>query len=173
MTVPVDRQLTDWPSLSSLTESQVSSAPLPKDPLCIVVPSLSPVYRRRRVRDRRRRLVADRSRCRLPPAPQAPTVDVTSDTSSVEYQDAAEAFDDADDVLFVQEDRPKRVPLGECRIQDALCFGLQSVDRLHELHESLFPFVSRIEFTRSKLSNLSAHVSFVTDCAVVRRPCSS
>ncbi|XP_043209347.1 FAS-associated factor 1-like isoform X4 [Amphibalanus amphitrite] len=55
---------------------------------------------------------------RLPPPGSAatassapPTVDVTSDTSSVEYQDAAEAFDDADDVLFVQEDRPKRVPL--------------------------------------------------------------
>ena len=31
--------------------------------------------------------------------------------------------------------------------------------RLHELHESKFPFVSRIEFIRSKLSNFSAHVS--------------
>ena len=51
----------------------------------------------------------------VPAAPQAPAVDVTSDTSSVEYQDAAEAFDDADDVLFVQEDRPKRAPLGEGR----------------------------------------------------------
>ena len=30
--------------------------------------------------------------------------------------------------------------------------------RLHELHESKFPFVSRIEFIRSKLSNFSAHV---------------
>ena len=30
--------------------------------------------------------------------------------------------------------------------------------RLHELHESKFPFVSRIEFIRSKLSNVSAHV---------------
>ena len=29
---------------------------------------------------------------------------------------------------------------------------------LHELHESKFPFVSRIEFIRSKLSNFSAHV---------------
>ena len=29
--------------------------------------------------------------------------------------------------------------------------------RLHELHESKFPFVSRIEFIRSKLSNFSAH----------------
>ena len=34
--------------------------------------------------------------------------------------------------------------------------------RLHELHESKFPFVSRIEFIRSKLSNFSAHVSGVT-----------
>ena len=33
--------------------------------------------------------------------------------------------------------------------------------RLHELHESKFPFVSRIEFIRSKLSNFSAHVSGV------------
>ena len=41
-------------------------------------------------------------------------MDVVSDTSSVEYQDAAEVFDDNDDVLFVQEDRPKRVPLGQC-----------------------------------------------------------
>ena len=30
--------------------------------------------------------------------------------------------------------------------------------RLHELHESKFPFVSRIKFIRSKLSNFSAHV---------------
>ena len=30
--------------------------------------------------------------------------------------------------------------------------------RLHELHESKFPFVLRIEFIRSKLSNFSAHV---------------
>ena len=34
--------------------------------------------------------------------------------------------------------------------------------RLHELHESTFPFGSRIEFIRSKLSNFSAHVSGVT-----------
>ena len=33
--------------------------------------------------------------------------------------------------------------------------------RLHELHESKCPFVSRIEFIRSKLSNFSAHVSGV------------
>ena len=31
--------------------------------------------------------------------------------------------------------------------------------RLHELHESIFSFVSRIEYIRSKLSNYSAHVS--------------
>ena len=35
------------------------------------------------------------------------------------------------------------------------------LSRLHELHESKFPFVSRIEFIRSKLSNFSAHVSGV------------
>ena len=35
--------------------------------------------------------------------------------------------------------------------------------RLHELHESKFPFISRIEFIRSKLSNFSAHVYGVTD----------
>ena len=35
--------------------------------------------------------------------------------------------------------------------------------RLHELHESKFPFVSRIEFIRSKLSNFSAHVYGVRD----------
>ena len=34
--------------------------------------------------------------------------------------------------------------------------------RLHGLHESKFPFVSRIEFIRWKLSNFSAHVSGVT-----------
>ena len=36
--------------------------------------------------------------------------------------------------------------------------------RLHELHESKFPFVSRIEFIRSKLSNFSAHVYGVIVC---------
>ena len=30
--------------------------------------------------------------------------------------------------------------------------------RLHELYESKFPFVTRIEIIRSKLSNFSAHV---------------
>ena len=34
---------------------------------------------------------------------------------------------------------------------------------LHELHESKYLFVSRIEFIRSKLSNFSAHVSGVAD----------
>ena len=34
--------------------------------------------------------------------------------------------------------------------------------RLHELQESKFPFVSRIKFIRSKLSNFSAHVYGVT-----------
>ena len=34
--------------------------------------------------------------------------------------------------------------------------------RLHELHKSNIPFVSRIEFIRSKLSNFSAHVCGVT-----------
>ena len=38
--------------------------------------------------------------------------------------------------------------------------------RLHELHESKFPFVSRIEFIRSKLSNFSAHVYGDTDLNV-------
>ena len=33
--------------------------------------------------------------------------------------------------------------------------------RLHELHESKIPFVSRIEFIRSKLSNYFPHVSGV------------
>ena len=34
--------------------------------------------------------------------------------------------------------------------------------RLHVLHESKFPFVLRIEFIRSRLSNFSAHVSGVS-----------
>ena len=42
--------------------------------------------------------------------------------------------------------------------------------RLHVLHESEFPFVSRIEFIRSKLSNFSAHVSGVIDINCIR-PC--
>ena len=36
---------------------------------------------------------------------------------------------------------------------------------LHELHESKFSFVFRIEFIRSKLSNFSAHVSGVNDAS--------
>ena len=39
--------------------------------------------------------------------------------------------------------------------------------RLHELHESKFPLVSRIEFIRSKLSNFSVHVYGVNDEALV------
>ena len=34
--------------------------------------------------------------------------------------------------------------------------------RLHDLHEPKLPFVSRIEFIRSELSNFSAHVSGVS-----------
>ena len=41
--------------------------------------------------------------------------------------------------------------------------------RSHELHESKFPFVSRVEFIRSKLSNFSAHVYGVNDHGVVYR----
>ena len=41
--------------------------------------------------------------------------------------------------------------------------------RLHELHESKFPFVSRIEFIRSKLSNFSAHVYGVCECRFAAR----
>ena len=37
--------------------------------------------------------------------------------------------------------------------------------RLHEPHGSKFPFVSRIEFIRSKLSNFSAHVYGVSVCS--------
>ena len=44
---------------------------------------------------------------------------------------------------------PVPSPLAACRMVPS---------RLHELHESKFPFVSRIEFIRSKLSNFSAHV---------------
>ena len=33
------------------------------------------------------------------------------------------------------------------------------LSRLHELHQSKFPFIYRVEFVRSKLPNLSAHVS--------------
>ena len=38
----------------------------------------------------------------------------------------------------------------------------QGTSRLHELYESKFPFVTRIEFILSKLSKLSAHVSGVS-----------
>ena len=40
--------------------------------------------------------------------------------------------------------------------------------RLHELYESKLLFISRIEFIRSKISNLSAHVSGVSGEADVR-----
>ena len=42
--------------------------------------------------------------------------------------------------------------------------------RLHELRQSKFSFVSRIEFIRSKLSSFSAHVSGASDTA--QRPAS-
>ena len=41
--------------------------------------------------------------------------------------------------------------------------------RLHELHESKFPSVSRIEFIRSKRSNFSAHVNGVSDPVYMSR----
>ena len=45
--------------------------------------------------------------------------------------------------------------------------------RLHELHESKFPLVSRIEFIRSKLSNFSAHVSGVIVTLLITSPAAS
>ena len=42
--------------------------------------------------------------------------------------------------------------------------------RLLELHVSKLPFVSRIEFLRSKLLDFSAHVSGVTYSAATRQP---
>ena len=42
--------------------------------------------------------------------------------------------------------------------------------RLHELRESKFPFVSRIEFIRSQLSNFSAHVYGLILCGGVLSP---
>ena len=42
--------------------------------------------------------------------------------------------------------------------------------RLHELHESKFPFVSRIEFIRSKLSNFSAHVYGINNGSTSKPP---
>ena len=45
--------------------------------------------------------------------------------------------------------------------------------RLHELHESKFPFVSRIEFIRSKLSNFSAHVYGVAVLSDGRAACTA
>ena len=44
--------------------------------------------------------------------------------------------------------------------------------RLQELHGSKFPFVSRIKFFRSKLSNFSAHVSEVSKSPKVVQQCS-
>ena len=37
--------------------------------------------------------------------------------------------------------------------------------RLRELHQFILPFVSHIEFIRSRLSICSAHVSWAIDCA--------
>ena len=42
--------------------------------------------------------------------------------------------------------------------------------RLHELHESKFPFVSRIEFIPSKLLNFSAHVYGATELSWAELP---
>ena len=42
-------------------------------------------------------------------------------------------------------------------------------NRLHELHESKFPFVTRLELIRSKLSIFSPHVSGVTGMSEGRR----
>ena len=47
--------------------------------------------------------------------------------------------------------------------------GWEPAVSLHELPESKFPFVSRIEFILSNLSNLSAHVSGVTGSTRGRR----
>ena len=42
-------------------------------------------------------------------------------------------------------------------------FKRLGTSRLHQFHQSKFPFVTRIEFIRSKLSNFSAHVSGVRE----------
>ena len=52
-----------------------------------------------------------------------------------------------------------------------LSFERINTSRLHELHESKLPFVSRITFIRSKLSIFSAHVSDISyHCRVTLAP---
>lgn len=68
-----------------------------------------------------------------------PAVDLASDTSSVEYQDAAEAFDDADDVLFVHDDRPKRAPLVPEGTEDELAGVLHFTEQFEQRYGPCHP----------------------------------
>ena len=58
--------------------------------------------------------------------------------------------------------RPQQTTLDKDK--ENLCNSCKRLEtnRLHELHESKRPFVPRVDFVRSKLSNFSAHVSGVT-----------
>ena len=71
--------------------------------------------------------------------------------------------------LTLRRPMPRREPLMRSRrrsldlLDPEWAGAVLGTSRLHELHESKFPFVSRIKFIRSKLSNFSAHASGIVD----------
>ena len=88
---------------------------------------------------------------RRPPPPNPPTRSehrVPSTGTETPYT-WAEKFESFERINSIRETNENFDSCNSCK---------RLVSRLHELHESKFPFVSRIEFIRSKLSNFSAHV---------------
>jgi len=73
-------------------------------------------------------------------APSAPpVVELASDTSSVEYQDASEVFDEADDVLFSQDERPKRAPLVPEGAEDEMAGVLHFTEQFEQRYGHTCP----------------------------------
>ena len=73
---------------------------------------------------------------------------------SVTPETWAEKFESFDRISWIRE---RNGNFDSCNSWKRL-----GTSRLHELHESKFPFLSRIEFIRSKLSYCSAHFSEVS-----------
>ena len=85
-----------------------------------------------------------------------PVDNTPTQTSPLTPYTWAEKFESLERINSIRETNGKFCPCKSCK--------RLVPSRLHELYQSKFPFVSRIEFIRLKLSNFCAHVYGVNIC---------
>ena len=97
----------------------------------------------------------DKLSCRTPVCwVSRQVINIANQVTALTPDTWAEKFESFERINSIRETNGNFDPCNSCK-------RLVS-SRLHESHKSKFPFVSRIEFIRSKLSNFSPHVSGVT-----------